>query len=306
MIALIYQHKADYPLDELINCLQNIRDNLLARSCFCISIVIDGHLDESSMNRIKKYLWDFRNYELSQTGEHVGISRARIKSVEQVYDKYKPSHFLFCCTNSKFTKPLSFQLYRELVSHKGLTAITYRCNDWLYDRDFSANKFSKLPIDYFISIQNKPDYLMMVDIENLHLTKPFGKEKYISEEVDWYSQCSKDSIINILADSFAECWFNSYGLTATNKDNWRQVEIDNSESFYYKAEFFLDKFLKNEIVLNLRQLKDYCSTLVSNHKRPIPFKKYKGTIIEPLLIERLKSWAENENFDNTFKIYEEK
>lgn len=309
MIYLIYQHCATYPVSELENCLSNIQEKLSVGSDkLRISIVIDGLLTDEINSLLYHYKHSLPEGVLSysHTGEHVGITKARNKAVNQIANIKPLDKLMFCCTNSKWIVKIDDNLINYLESCRQLYAFEFKCEDWLYDRDNKCSKFHSLPIDYFLSVQNKPDYLMLVPYYQYSNSQEYYNEKYNPEDIDWYYWSkSGDGNIYFRDAILCECWFNSYGLTKTGLKNWREVELNNPLGFYEKAETFIDAFLRGEIVLNIRQLKDYCSTLVSSHSRSIPFKKYKGTIIEPLLIERLKSWAENEKYNNNFRIYEE-
>lgn len=303
MISLIYQHYG--PFDQLVDCIENLADRIKSGVLYSISIVVDDYISESGKTLLTNKLNKVScKWNLRFLGGHIGITKARNISANISISEFHPDKLIFCCTNSKFIVDLDKTLHNDLLKTSDLTIIPFICNDWLYKRNFVCQKFDKLPVDYFLSVQNKPDYLMMVSSKSYESSSEFNGEEYTPEDVMWFNW-AKDGIVTIYNKELQRCWFNENGLTKTGLKNWRKVEIDNSQGFYEKAETFIDEFLKGNIVLNIRQLKDYCSTLVSNHKYPIPLKKYKGTIIEALLIERLKSWSQDLNHINNFKIYEE-
>lgn len=299
MIALVYQHYKHF--DQLFNCLKNLRERITAHDRFFVSLCIDQEITKIQEELIKGHFNDVCfPYKIIGGNCNQGLTVARNASAKAAKTStFIIEQYIFCFTTSEWLVDLDENLYQELILNKGLTIYPFKNDDWLFERNFSLEQYDKVPFSTFLNTPKKPDYMMVMNAETYVPDSEFEGERYCPEDRSWC--LASKGAVTVKHKTLASNWFNKDGMTCSTLNKMREVELSNPNGFYERAEFFIDLYLNEGFPLSMRLLKDFTSTLVSSHKE-IPFKKYKGTIIETLLLERIKSWALNEQNDNQFKM----
>ena len=320
LIGLIYQHYRHF--DQLKGCLENLLQKVKCNQ-FVVSLWIDENLPCDEFYIVNKYCRLLGEkgikFLLGGGNENRGITFARNSAISQFLryaDKVDPRigkqkdkaiQYIECFTNSLWDIDLDQYWFERFKQNDGMSCYKFRNKDWLFERDDSLEKFPKVHFSAFQANQSRPDYLHVLKVsedELKRLDTEYIDCKYTPEDVAWYLHCN-DGYVNMHSEILAVCWFNSDGMTASSFEDMREQERNNAIAFYNKAEFFIDLFLQNKYPLTMQMLKFFTSSLVSSCVRSIPLKKYKNTIIFPLLMQRIQDWGLNQEHNNKFYMTEE-
>jgi hypothetical protein len=303
MILIINQHKGSDT--DLERCL----DNFVSKAVypyFYMYLVIDQEPNYKTTEIINNYLKYSDVLTIEQSSENHGLAYSRNASYTHGYklllDRGESvSHILLGSTNSLFNVvSLSEDIHGYLSEFKGLTLmdVSYDSSDTI-----KRNRIGLKNITFsdFFNLDNRPDYSQLISTPVLGGFDVYGKEKYNPEDVLMYKNSIGDQhIVNVINDKLIDAWYNSTGLSKTFS---RETVVNNKLGFYNRAKFFIDEYLKGNISLSEDRLRHLTYDLVTLPDE-VPIKKYKDTIIEPLITWSINKWVSNKDYDHKLKFIE--
>lgn len=224
-----------------------------------------------------------------------GLTHARYEAIKNAIRVFNPKYVMLSNSDDLFYRKIDEELLNDVDDHYLVMFTTMN------------SRVSTRSVDYSEFINGKyGDMIPMIRVvpNLLEIYPRIQGEKYYPEVSLFHKIASLDpnhpNQCRIIDEPLCNIEYFTGGMTNSYS---RKSVISNRKGYYETARYLLSQYLYNNLPLTITKVKNLIDDLVTCGDT-IPMKEFKGTYIEPLLINRLMSWTQNESHNHQIKFIE--